>query len=104
MTEREHDRLEHDRLPEPWSRGDLLERGKRDVARRRRRGSDGFWHALSLVGSVGWPIVLLATGGALLGRYADSIWGTGVRFTLMLLALGAGLGTWAAFRSLRGKA
>ncbi len=82
----------------------MLDRGKRDVERRRRRSSEGdrFWHALGLVGSVGWPIVLLATGGALLGRLADAHWDTGVRFTLLALALGVSLGTWAAFRALRG--
>jgi ATP synthase protein I len=54
---------------------------------------------LALVGSVGWPIVLLATGGALLGRYLDGRWGTGIRFTLALLTLGTAAGTFIAYRT-----
>lgn len=86
-----------------WSRGEIEERGKRDVARRRARQPEHAWHALALIGSVGWPIVLLTTGGALLGRLCDLRWHTGVHFTLALLTLGAGLGTWAAFRAVRGE-
>lgn len=54
------------------------------------------------MGSVGWPIVLLAIGGAWLGRMLDARAGTGVRFTLMLLVLGASVGTFMALRSVRG--
>jgi predicted F0F1-ATPase subunit len=88
---------------ERFERGDLRERIQRDIERRKRREpEDRFWRALSLLGSVGWPVVLLSTGGAMLGRYADVRWGTGVRFTLMLLSLGTALGTFIAFRTLRG--
>jgi ATP synthase protein I len=88
---------------EPLRRKDLREQARRDVERRRRVEPGGrFWHAVALVGSVGWPIVLLSTGGALLGRYLDGRLHTGVRFTLMLLVLGTSLGTWVAFRTVRG--
>jgi ATP synthase protein I len=88
-----------------FRRDDARERARQDVDRRRRREPGGrFWQAAALIGSVGWPIVLLATGGALLGRYIDGRWDTGVRFTLMLLSIGTTLGTWIAFRSVRGGA
>lgn len=88
---------------EPFRRGDARERTRRDVDRFRRRKPGGrFWSSLALVGSVGWPIVLLATGGALAGHYLDVRFGTGVRFTLMLVSLGAALGSFIAFRTLRG--
>ena len=84
-------------------RPDARERTRRDIDRFRKRDRGGrFWHSLALVGSVGWPIVLLATGGALLGRYCDERFATGVRFTLMLLTMGATLGSFIAYRSLRG--
>jgi len=87
----------------PSRRASTRERTRRDIDRLRRREPAGrFWHSLTLMGSVGWPIVLLATGGALLGRYLDGRWETGVRFTLVLLTVGAGLGTLLAFRALRG--
>ncbi|HSB20580.1 MAG TPA: AtpZ/AtpI family protein [Anaeromyxobacteraceae bacterium] len=86
----------------PFAREDARERTRRDVARLRQReaGVRRFWRSLALIGSVGWPIVLLAAGGALLGRQLDVRWGTGVRFSLMLLALGTASGTWIAFRAL----
>jgi ATP synthase protein I len=86
-----------------FRRGDTRDRTRRDIDRLRRREPGGrFWHSLALIGSVGWPIVLLATGGALLGRYLDTRWGTGIRFTFMLLTAGTALGTFIAFRTLRG--
>jgi predicted F0F1-ATPase subunit len=86
-----------------YRRDDARERARRDFERRQRREpASRFWRAVSLIGSVGWPIVLLSTGGALLGRWADHRWDTGVRFTLMLLTMGTALGTWIAFRTLRG--
>ncbi len=86
----------------PPRRDDARERTARDVARRKRRDpSGGFWKSLALVGSVGWPIVLLATGGAWLGFLVDRHFDSGVHFTLMLLTLGTALGTWIAFRVVR---
>ncbi len=86
-----------------FARGDARERTRRDLERVRRRQPGGrFWRSLALIGSVGWPIVLLATGGALLGRTIDGRLASGVRFTLMLLTLGTALGSFIAYRSLRG--
>lgn len=86
-----------------FGRGDPRESTRRDLDRLRRREPGGrFWGSLALLGSVGWPIVLLATGGAILGRYLDVRWGTGVRLTLMLLAVGTALGSFIAYRTLKG--
>lgn len=88
---------------DPFRRGDTRARTRRDVDRLRRREPGGrFWRSLALIGSVGWPIVLLATGGALLGRQLDARWETGVRFTLTLVAAGTALGAFVAFRAARG--
>ena len=88
---------------ELFRRADPRDRTRRDLERLRRREAGGrFWRSLGLLGSVGWPIALLATGGALLGRFLDTRWGTGIRFTLMLLTVGTALGTLIAFRTLRG--
>lgn len=83
-------------------RPDVRDRTRSDVDRyRRREPSDRLWRSLALVGSVGWPVVLLATGGALLGRHLDGRYGSGIRFTLILLTLGTVVGTALAFRSVR---
>jgi ATP synthase protein I len=88
---------------ERFKRSDPPARAAQDLARLRRRQPAGrFWRSLALIGSVGWPIVLLSTGGALGGRYLDVHWGTGVRFTLMLLFVGTVVGTGLAFRAVRG--
>lgn len=86
-----------------FRRPDARDATRRDIARFRRRESDeGFFRSLALIGAAGWPIVLLATGGALLGRYFDARLGTGIRLTLILLTLGTILGSGIAYRNLRG--
>jgi predicted F0F1-ATPase subunit len=88
--------------PERFRRGDARERSRRDLDRLARRANgNGFWRSLALIGSVGWPIVLLATGGALLGRRLDTRFQTGVRFTLILLTVGTIAGSVIAYRALR---
>jgi ATP synthase protein I len=85
-----------------FQRPDARDRTKRDIDRFRRREPGGlFWRSLALVGSVGWPIVLLATGGALFGNYLDGRFGTGVRFTLVLLTTGTAVGSFIAYRTVR---
>jgi hypothetical protein len=86
------------------SDGRLLETRRaleRDMARHekpRERGS--LLRALALIGSVGWPIALLTTGGALLGRVVDEALGTRSTVTLVLLFAGALAGSAIAARSL----
>lgn len=94
MAERDDDAL--------FRRNDVDARTRRDLDRRRRREpASRFWGAVALIGSVGWPIVLLATGGALLGRFLDARWDTGLRLTLSLLGIGTAIGTFMAYRSAR---
>jgi predicted F0F1-ATPase subunit len=84
-------------------RGDARRSFSQDLERYRRREPEHhFLRSLTLIGSVGWPIAGLALGGAFLGRYLDAQYASGVRFTLMLLTAGAGLGTLVAFRIVRG--
>lgn len=86
-------------------RGDeLRKRTERDLQRLQRRERDGnFFRAIAVIGGVGWPIVALGVGGALLGRRLDRALGGGVRFTLALLLLGTALGSFLAFSSLGGR-
>lgn len=75
-------------------RADLRASLQRDLRRydRREPGNRTFWQSLSVLGSVGWPIVMATVGGALAGRWLDARWSTGIRFTLMLLVGGAIVG------------
>ena len=52
---------------------------------------------------VGWPIAMGSVGGALLGRYLDTRFATGVRYTLMLLTAGVLLGCFAAWKAVTQK-
>jgi ATP synthase protein I len=78
---------------------------KRDLSRhaRREEGHRTFWQSLGVLGMVGWPIALASVGGALGGRYLDDRFGTGVQFTLMLLTAGAIIGSYTAWRALKGR-
>lgn len=77
---------------------------ERDLKRYESRQSavQSFWRSLGVLGAVGWPIVLLTAGGALLGHWLDTRWQTGVRLTLMLVALGALVGSLAAWTVIQG--
>ena len=94
-----------ERPPSAPPRGDeLRKRTERDLKRfKRREGEGNFFRAIAVIGGVGWPIVVLGVGGALLGRWLDRALGGGVRFTLALLLLGTALGTWSSFSSLGGR-
>ena len=77
----------------------------REVRRQaeRARGSHGltFMEGLSLVGAVGWMVVLPALAGAAAGRWIDRRYGAGVFWTLSLLMFGLALGCATAWRHLQ---
>lgn len=52
---------------------------------------------------VGWPIAIGSAGGALLGRYLDTHFTAGVRYTLMLMTGGVLLGCFAAWKTVTQK-
>jgi len=86
-------------------RKDMRRAVRRDLSRhaRREEGHREFWQSLGVLGMVGWPIALATVGGAFAGRYLDDRFQTGVRFTLMLLTAGAILGSYTAWRALKGR-
>lgn len=77
---------------------------RRDMQRYRRRppAEHGFWRSLGVLGAVGWPIVLMTISGAWLGRWLDRQWGTGVRLTMMLVFVGAMIGSSVAWSIIQG--
>lgn len=76
---------------------------QRDLDRyaRHERDASSFWRSLSVLGSVGWPIVLTTVGGALLGRWLDGQWNTGISLTVGLLVAGAVVGAAIAWHLVR---
>jgi ATP synthase protein I len=77
-----------------------LERDLRRLARR-EESARTFWRSLSALGIVGWSVALPAAGGALLGRWLDQHYETGVHCTLGLLVAGVCLGAMLAWHALR---
>lgn len=84
-------------------RPDLRERLRRDLSRHERRqsGDRGFWQSLSVLGAVGWPIVLASVGGALAGRWLHAHWATGSWLTALLVGVGAAAGLAVALQLIR---
>lgn len=69
--------------------------------RRRRWDEDGerpLWKTLSMVGALGWLIVVPTLAGVFVGRWLDAWLGTGVTFGGALTVLGAALGFYLAWR------
>lgn len=87
------------RSSDGYRRPDLRHAVRKDIERFRGRekGHRSFWRSLGILGAVGWPIVLLSAGGAILGHWLDGRWNTGIRMTLMLLFAGVLAGSAAAW-------
>ena len=77
-----------------FRRRDLRGSVTRDLERltRREPGDSSFWRSLSVIGAVGWPIVIATVGGALAGRWMHMHWNTGFGLTALLVGAGAAAG------------
>jgi len=84
-------------------RQDARDRTGRDLERLARRRPAGLAASIALIGSVGWPIVLLGVGGGLLGRWLDQLWHLRIAATLVLLLAGVAAGSYIAYRAVRGR-
>jgi ATP synthase protein I len=71
---------------------------RRQAERARAARRLTFWQGLGLVGAVGWMVSLPAVLGALLGRWLDARFASGIFWTLSLLVLGLALGCASAWR------
>ena len=73
--------------------------GKQADRRQKSRGSS-VWQGLAQVGTIGWMVTMPAVGGAMLGRWIDGRYGTGIFWTLALLTGGLVVGCTAAWRAM----
>lgn len=77
-------------------------RARKDVERRRKREpGGGFLRSLALIGSVGWPIVVLTAGGAFLGHELDHRFHTHVLLAGLGVGLGAVVGSYLAWHAVQ---
>ncbi len=61
-------------------------------------GERPLWKNLSMVGALGWLVVVPTLIGVFVGRWLDGVFETGVTFSGALTFLGAGLGFYLAWR------
>ena len=86
----------------PENEEDPFVKAVRKQAERIRKGRRlTFWQGLGLVGAVGWMVSVPAVLGALLGRWLDARFATGIYWTLSLLTAGLILGCASAWRHVR---
>ena len=76
---------------------------RRQARRAQARGHSTFWRGLASVGAVGWMVSLPAVFGALVGRWLDVVFVSGIFWTLSLLVGGLMLGCTAAWRHVAGE-
>lgn len=69
----------------------------------REEGDRPLWKSLSMVGALGWLIVVPTLLGVFIGRWIDFRLGTGVTFSGALTFAGACLGLFLAWRRMNEK-
>lgn len=88
-------------MSEPGKEDPFVREVRRQAERARQARELSLWQGLELAGAVGWMVAVPATLGALAGRAVDAACGTGISWTLGLLALGLALGCVSAWRHVR---
>lgn len=79
---------------------DFANRVHRQAKRRlkaQRKGEQGVWFGLGMMGLIGWSIVVPTLLGALLGQWLDGQNAGGRSWTLALLVAGLVVGCWNAW-------
>lgn len=67
-------------------------------ARGRREGERSLWQNLSMVGALGWLVIVPTLLGVALGRWLDELFDKGIFFTGALIVLGVAFGSYLAWQ------
>ena len=87
--------------PDQKGRDDLMEAIRKRENLRRQWQDEGerpLWKNLSMVGALGWLIVVPTLLGVFIGRWLDGVFGTGITLSGALTFAGACLGFFLAWR------
>lgn len=68
-----------------------------------QEGERSFWQNLSMLGALGWLIVVPMVLGAFAGRWLDNRFGTGIFYSGALIFLGVCLGSYMAWKRMNEK-
>ncbi len=63
-----------------------------------REGERSLWQNLSMVGALGWLVVVPTLLGVIIGSWLDARFGTSVTFTGALIFVGAGFGLYLVWK------
>lgn len=74
---------------------------ERRSERWKKEGERSLWQNLSMVGALGWLIVVPTLLGVALGRWIDGLFETGIYFTGALICLGVGFGSYLAWQRIK---
>lgn len=66
--------------------------------RRKQASERSIWQNLSMIGALGWLIVVPTLLGVLLGRWLDEAFATGILFSAALIFLGVAMGSYLAWQ------
>jgi len=77
--------------PESHVEEEIGRKAQRKLRARRERDR-GVWFGLGMFGLIGWSVAIPTVGGIALGLWLDSVFGSGISWTLSLLVVGVGLG------------
>lgn len=75
-----------------------VELRERRSERWKEEGERSIWQNLSMIGALGWLIVIPTLLGVLIGRWLDHTFDTGIMFSGALIFLGIVLGSYLAWQ------
>jgi ATP synthase protein I len=67
-------------------------------ARWSEEGERSIWQNMSMIGALGWLIVVPTLLGVLAGRWLDDMFASGIFWTGALIVLGVGIGSYLAWQ------
>lgn len=75
-----------------------VELRERRSERWKQEGERSIWQNMSMIGALGWLIVVPTLLGVLIGRWLDHTFETGIMFSGALIFLGVVLGSYLAWQ------
>ncbi len=92
---------ESERTEKPEELSEAVRIRQQRRARWEREGERSLWKNLSMIGSLGWLVVVPTLIGAFAGRLLDQTFGQGIFWTAALIFLGVAFGSYLAWQKVK---